>query len=175
MRIDDLDHRLRVIMAKVETGKPTTVEDVRLAALLWAVADQPDEAATGHTTGADLRLIGAVRANRGGGDAAAQTVCDAARVWRANTRLDVEPKPGPARRLLAAAVDHHQRSWWQKNRFRVAAILGFVASGAIGAEAIMAIEGMGPPVVHGVLLLVVLACLIPSAMVMLVAARRVGR
>ncbi|MEV0214385.1 hypothetical protein [Micromonospora sp. NPDC050695] len=175
MNADALDRRLRRIMAKVETGKPTTAEDVQLAAVVWAVGDQPDEAAAGHTTGADLRLAAVVRANPAGGDAAAQTVCDAAHAWRADTRLDRVPAPGPSRRLLAATVDHHSRSWWQRNRFRVAGALGFVGAVAVGAEALMVIEGMGPPVAHGVLLLVAAACLGAFVVVTQVAVRAIGR
>lgn len=119
-------------MVKAETGRPTSAEDVHLAAQVWLVDGQPDEAAVGHTTGADVRLAGVVRANLGGGDAAAQTVCDAAHVWRSNTRLDRGPTPGASRRLLAAIVDHHQPSWRRRNLTRVA------------VAGIMCVERMGP-------------------------------
>lgn len=144
MRLDELERHLRQVLAKAETGQSTTAEDVHLAARLWMVADQPDEAAAGHTTGADVRLATAVRANRGGGDAAAQTVCDAARVWRANTRLDRGPEPGPTRRLLAVIVDHHNRSWWRRNRTRVAMALVFAVGFGIAASGMTAAEGWGP-------------------------------
>ncbi len=166
MNAADVGHRLRQIMAKVETGKLTTAEDVHLAALAWAVEEHPDEAAAGHATGSDVQLVQVARANRIGGDAAAQTVCDAAHAWRAATRLDQGPRPAAFRTLLARAVDHHEPSWWRRNRLRVAMALGFTSGFSVGAEGVMELAGWGPSWLRGLALALAFVCLLAFAGVM---------
>lgn len=119
-----LDQQIRRIMAKVNTERPVTVEDVHLTAATWALLEQPNEAAAGATTGADLALLAVVRGQQGAGDAAAQTVFDAACQWRDSTRLDGPYTPGPIRRTLALAVDRPRRPWWQRHMGVLAALTG---------------------------------------------------
>lgn len=166
MQLDELDRRLKRIMAKVETAKPTTAEDVHFAALVWAVDTHPDEAAAGHATGADMQLAAVARANPRDGDASAQTVCDAAQAWRAATRLDRGPEPDPFRRLLARVVGAHQPTWWHRNRVRVALVSAFTAGFGVAADGVMDIENWGPTWLRLVLLGLALVCMVTFTVVM---------
>lgn len=158
MSTESLERRVQQAMDRVAADQPTTAEDVQVIALYWAVSDQQTAAAAGTTTGADLELLTVVRANPRDGDAAAQTVCDAACRWRDHTRLDRGDEPGSFRWLLAQTVDRHRRSPWKRHRMRIALWLGFLSGGFFAAEGIMSLAGVGPPPAHQAAIAAAVAC-----------------
>lgn len=148
MRIENVEQRAKRVVQKIATDQPTTAEDVQIVALYWAVSDQEEAAAAGTTTAADLELLTVVRAYPREGDAAAQTVCDAACRWRDRTRLDLPADRGGFRWLLAQTVDRYRRPRWHRHRMRIAMALGFTSGGFLAAEGVMDLAGAGPRLVH---------------------------
>lgn len=144
MGSDALGYHVKQVAVKVTTGKPVSAEDVHIAAIAWAFADQRNEAAAGSTTAADLDLLAVINAHTGVGDAAGQAVCDAAYRWRDRTRLDRGDEPAQFRWLLAYTVDRHRRTWWQKNRARIAMGWSFLVGVCVSAAGVMILETMGP-------------------------------
>lgn len=175
MSTESLERRVQQAMDKVATDLPTTAEDVQIIALYWAVSDQQAAAAAGTTTGADLELLTVVRANPREGDAAAQTVCDAACRWRDHTRLNMPADRGGFRWLLAQTVDRYRRPRWHRHRMRIAMLLGFMSGAFLIAEGVMSMADVGPRLARQVAIAAAVVCLASSMAIVFLFRRSTNR